>query len=31
VHFVHDTENLSQLILFGGDKISWSKSAVAKR
>lgn len=31
VHFVHDTEGLSQLLLFGGDKISWSKSAVAKR
>ena len=31
VHFVHDTENLSQLLLFGGDKISWSKSAAAKR
>jgi hypothetical protein len=31
VHFAHDTEDLSQLILFGGDKISWSKSAVAKR
>jgi hypothetical protein len=31
VHFVHDTEDLFQLLLFGGDKISWSKSAVAKR
>lgn len=31
VHFVHDTEDLSQLLLFGGDKISWSKHAVAKR
>jgi hypothetical protein len=31
VHFAHDTEDLSQLLLFGGDKISWSKSAVAKR
>jgi hypothetical protein len=31
VHFVHETEDLSQLLLFAGDKISWSKSAVAKR
>jgi hypothetical protein len=31
VHFVHDTEDLSQLLLFGGDKISWSKSTAAKR
>jgi hypothetical protein len=31
VHFAHDTEDLSQLLLFGGDKISWSKSAAAKR
>ena len=31
VHFAHDTEDLSQLVLFGGDKITWSKSAVAKQ
>jgi hypothetical protein len=31
VHFAHDTEDLSQLLLFGGDKISWLKSALAKR
>jgi hypothetical protein len=31
VHFVHDTEGLSQLLLFGGDKISWSKSAAPKQ
>jgi len=31
VHFAHDTEDLSQLLLFGGDKITWSKSAVAKQ
>jgi hypothetical protein len=31
VHFAHDNEDLSQLLLFGGDRISWSKSAVAKR
>jgi len=31
VHFVHDTEDISQLLLFGGDRISWSRTAGAKR
>ena len=31
VHFVHEAEDLSQLLLFGGDKVSWSRSAVAKQ
>jgi hypothetical protein len=31
VHFGKNTEDLSQLLLFGGDRVSWSRTSGAKR